>query len=61
MDGHERLMPLVKGPNGLVVDVPDSVASGLVGDGKRGFEYVDEKPEPPKRTRAKADSFKNRK
>lgn len=54
-------MPLVKGPNGLVVDVPDSVASGLVGDGKRGFEYVDEKPEPPKRTRAKADSFKNRK
>lgn len=39
-------MAHVKGPNGSVIDVAESVASGLVGDGTRGFEYV-EAPKPP--------------
>lgn len=39
----------VTGPNGLVVDVPETIATGLVGDGNRGFAFVPEpkeKPEP---------------
>jgi hypothetical protein len=35
-------MALVKGPNGQVIDVPDSIASGLVGGGH--CEYVEEAP-----------------
>lgn len=38
----------VKGPNGSEIDVPDTIASGLVGDGQRGYEYV---PEPKRRGR----------
>lgn len=37
----------VKGPNGLVVDVIESIATGLVGDGTRGYELVE--PEKPAR------------
>lgn len=39
-------MARVKGPNGLVIDVPEAIASGLVGDGTRGYEYVADGPEP---------------
>jgi hypothetical protein len=33
-------MPFVKGPNGLVVVVPDEQIYSLVGDGSRGYEVV---------------------
>lgn len=40
----------VVGPNGHVIDVVDAVATGLVGDGSRGFKFVgDEPPAPVKR------------
>lgn len=38
-------MARVKGPNGTVIDIPASLASGLVGDGTRGYEYVEDKPQ----------------
>jgi hypothetical protein len=38
----------VKGPNGVEIDVPENIASGLVGDGDRGYEYA---PEPKRRGR----------
>lgn len=31
----------VKGPNGLEFDLPEVTATGLVGRGNRGYEYVD--------------------
>lgn len=34
----------VKGPNGLVIDVPEAIATGLVGDGDRGYELVPDEP-----------------
>lgn len=36
----------VTSPNGLVFDVPASIATGLVGDGSRGYSFMpeDEKP-----------------
>lgn len=54
-------MPAVKGPNGQVVNVPDSVASGLVGAGDRGYSLVKdepkaEKPEPTKKSTTRKSS-----
>lgn len=37
-------MTKVKGPNGTVIDVVDAVATGLVGDGNRGYEFVANEP-----------------
>lgn len=48
-------MPKVKGPNGSVVEVPEVVASGLVGDGSRGYEYVRDES---KKTTSKSSSKK---
>ncbi|MFC4494071.1 hypothetical protein ACFPA8_07985 [Streptomyces ovatisporus] len=41
-------MAVVTGPNGYPTYVPDDVATGLVGDGTRGYAYVAEakSPEP---------------
>ena len=39
----------VLGPNGTVVDVRESVATALVGDGSRGYTFVTE-PEAKKIT-----------
>lgn len=37
----------VEGPNGLTIDVPGAIATGLVGDGSRGYRFVPEvKPVP---------------
>jgi len=43
----------VKGPNGTVVDVEKHLATGLVGDGTRGYEFVPDAPEPPKPRRGR--------
>jgi hypothetical protein len=41
-------MKRVKAPNGLILDVPDSIASGLVGSRNHpGFEYVDDSAAQP--------------
>lgn len=37
----------VQGPNGLVVDIPASVATGLVGGGGRGYRFVPETETKP--------------
>jgi hypothetical protein len=37
-------MARVKAPNGNVYDLEDAVASGLVGQGNRGYEYVKDEP-----------------
>lgn len=50
----------VRGPNGMVIDVPESIATGLIGDGTRGYEHVpvEEKPKPRRRkTQAKAEEM----
>lgn len=39
----------VLGPNGTVVDVRESVATALVGDGSRGYKFAPE-PEAKKTT-----------
>jgi len=40
-------MARVKGPNGLVFDLPDTIASGLVDGDNEGYEYADTpKPAP---------------
>lgn len=48
-------MALIRGANGIVVDVPESIASGLVRSG--GCEYVTPeppaKPQPAQKTEAK--------
>ena len=41
-------MTRIKGPDGIVTDVARSLAEIVVGDGNRGFEYVDGPPAPPK-------------
>ncbi|GGQ07758.1 hypothetical protein GCM10010187_24780 [Actinomadura coerulea] len=41
-------MPLVKGPNGAVFDLPEAIASGLVGSHDGGYEYVSDAPEEVK-------------
>ena len=54
----------VLGPNGAVVDVRESVATALVGDGSRGYKFA---PEPetkkvtskPRRPRKKAVDSKS--
>lgn len=53
-------MPLAKGPNGDVYDLPDAVASGLVNSDGAGWEYVGDKPKPARRAEVKPDSFKSR-
>lgn len=49
----------VIGPNGLVVDVPGSIATGLVGDGSRGYRYAPEK-EAEEKAEAKAKPRRRR-
>lgn len=45
----------VIGPNGIVVNVREAVATGLVGDGSRGYSYAPEAPaRPPKPKRRTA-------
>ncbi|GAB6937081.1 hypothetical protein ACQP60_18925 [Isoptericola variabilis] len=53
-------MTRVKDPNGVVTDIARGLAEIVVGDGTRGFEYVDGPPEPdvpeePKSNSPKAD------
>lgn len=50
-------MTRVKGPDGLVTDVAHGLAVIVVGDGSRGFEFVDA-PEAPKRPTRKRPSAK---
>jgi len=42
-------MPLVKGPNGITVELSEVVASGLVGSASGDYEYVTPKVEPKKK------------
>lgn len=37
----------IQGPNGLVVDVPGAIATGLVGDGSRGYRFVPDEDAKP--------------
>lgn len=52
----------ITGPNGLVVDVPEAIATGLVGDGTRGYSRVVEEappaPKPRRRTKKVATDEK---
>lgn len=52
-------MPKVKGPNGQVYDMPEVVASGLVGSPSGDYEYV--KDEPKAKSSAKSETSKNTK
>lgn len=49
-------MPKVKGPNGRVYDMPEVVASGLVGSPSGDYEYV--KTEPRKAPEKKSTTEK---
>lgn len=49
-------MALVKGPNGLVLDVPDLTATDLVNGRTGDYELVEEKP--TKATAKKSSSAK---
>jgi hypothetical protein len=34
----------VRGPNGFVIEVGEHIATALVGDGTRGYEFVPDEP-----------------
>ena len=53
-------MARVKGPNGLVLNIPDAVAKGLVDEGRTGsYEYVKDEPKgETKKSAAKRSSSK---
>lgn len=47
-------MTRIKDPNGAVTDVAASLAALVVGDGSRGFSYVDAPPQPKRAPRKRA-------
>lgn len=47
-------MTRIKDPNGAVTDVAASLATLVVGDGSRGFSYVDAPPRPKRAPRKRA-------
>lgn len=53
-------MARVKGPNGIAYDIEDRVASGLIGKGNRGYEYVKDEPKAePKKSDGKSTTRKS--
>lgn len=50
-------MARVKGPNGLVLTIPDDIAKGLVDEGRTdSYEYVKDEPKSEKKSTARKSS-----
>lgn len=49
-------MARIKGPNGVVHEIDDRVAAGLVGKGNRGYEYVKDEQKSDKKSTARKSS-----